>query len=167
MKKYVIPIVFLLASVAHSQAQDRKVSGTVFCSNDSIPLFAVSISMEGTSYGAITGEKGEFSIKVPDDCPALVFHYLGMKPKRVELPDGRNLSLDVALERDVVELAAVHIVCDRQTLRFQGFTTDDSKATLVKIEPRLWECRMETQDHSRDLRWKSRTPERITVTPSR
>jgi hypothetical protein len=40
-------------------------------------------------------------------------------------------------------------------------------ATLVKIEPRLWECGIEPQDHSRDLRWKNRIPERITVTPNR
>jgi Ca-activated chloride channel family protein len=165
MKRNVISIVMLAALTTLVWGQDRQVSGTVICSDDSSALFAVSIQMEGTSYGAITGEYGEYSITVPGDCPALVFHYLGKKAKRVRLSGDKDLRLDVALDQELVNLAEVTVVYDLQTQSVQGFTADLRKDTLEKIQPRFWAYWHEPDDHSWDLRWKTRNPEKITAPP--
>ena len=134
MKKNVfVSVVMLLACFVQVQGQDRQVSGTVICSNDSIPLFAVSISIECTILGAISGENGEFSLKVPDECPALVFNYVGMKTKHVELGDQKDILLNVMMEPDITELAEVTIVYDRLTHLSQSYLTEFKKDTLVKI----------------------------------
>jgi hypothetical protein len=137
MKKNLISVVMLVACMVQVFGQERQVSGTVVCSNGSIPLFAVSISIEGTTFGAITGEQGQFSINVPDDCPALVFNYLGMKSKRVELGEEQEIPLCVILEQENFELPEVTVVYDRQTHLSQGYITEYKKDTLVKITPLL------------------------------
>ena len=134
MKKSVLlSAALLLACIVHVPGQDRQVSGTVFCSNDSIPLFAVSISIEGTTLGAISGENGEFSLKVPDECPSLIFNYLGMKTKQVELGDQKDLQFNVNMEPDTIEMAEVTIAYNRMTHMSQSYITEYKKDALVRI----------------------------------
>jgi hypothetical protein len=152
MKKHVISVIMLIACMAQVLGQDRQVSGTVICSEDSIPLFAVSISIEGTSFGAITGEDGAFSLSVPDDSPSLDFNYLGMKTKRVELGQQKDIRLNVIMERELTELAEVTIVYDRQTHLSQGYIDAFKKDTLVKIPPLLWAVGSQSDEEPRVLR---------------
>ena len=149
MKKTVfLSVALLLACIVHVLGQDRQVSGTVFCSNDSIPLFAVSISIEGTTLGAISGENGEFSLNVPDECPSLIFNYLGMKTRHVELVDENDIQLNVNMEPDTIELAEVTIVYDRLTHLSQSSIT---KFGIAKINALVLADGLQTDDLTRHL----------------
>jgi hypothetical protein len=139
MKKTVfLSAALLLACMIHLLGQERQVSGTVFCSNDSIPLFAVSISIEDTALGAISGENGEFSMNIPDECSSLIFNYLGMKTKQVELGDQKDIQLNVIMEPDTIELAEVTIAYSRLTHLSQSYLIEFKKDTMVKINALVW-----------------------------
>jgi hypothetical protein len=126
MKKTVfLSAALLLACVVQVLGQNKQVSGTVICSNDSIPLFIVSISAEGTTLGAISRENGEYSMMIPDDCNSLVFSYLGMKTKYIEL--------NVKMEPENIELAEVTIVYDTLTHLSQCYLTKFYKDPIGKI----------------------------------
>jgi hypothetical protein len=152
MKTHVISVVMLVACMAQVLGQGRQVSGKVICSEDGIPLFAVSISIEGTTFGAITGEHGEFSMNVPVDCPALVFHYLGMKTKRVELGNKKDMPLHVIMEQDVFDLPEVTIAYNRQTHLSQRYMAVVKKDTLEKIPPLFWAEGFQPDEEPRALR---------------
>jgi len=153
MKKTVfLSAALLLACIVQVPGQDRQVSGTVFCSNDSIPLFAVSICIEGTTLGAISGENGEFSLKVPDECPSLIFNYLGKKTKQVELGDQKDIQLNVNMEPDTIELAEVTIAYSRLTQLSQSYLTELKKDTMVKINALVWANGLQPDESKLDLR---------------
>ena len=153
MKKTVfLSAALLLACIVHVPGQDRQVSGTVFCSNDSIPLFAVSICIEGTTLGAISGENGEFSLNVPDECPSLIFNYLGMKTKQVELGDQKDIQLNVNMEPDTIELAEVTIVYNRMIRMSQSYTTEFKEEAMVKIDALVWANGLQPDKFKWDLR---------------
>lgn len=166
MKKTVfLSAALLLACIVQVIGQDRQVSGTVFCSNDSIPLFAVSICIEGTTLGAISGENGEFSLKVPDECPSLIFNYLGKKTKQVELGGQNDIQLNVNMEPDTIELAEVTIAYNRKTRKSQSYITEFKNETMVKINALVLAVGLQPDEFKWDLRKKSSIPERITSSP--
>jgi hypothetical protein len=134
MKKTVfLSAALLLACVVQVLGQNKQVSGTVICSNDSIPLFIVSISAEGTTLGAISRENGEYSMMIPDDCNSLVFSYLGMKTKYIELNEQEDVQLNVKMEPENIELAEVTIVYDTLTHLSQCYLTKFYKDPIGKI----------------------------------
>jgi hypothetical protein len=166
MKKTVfLSAALLLACIVHVIGQDRQVSGTVFCSNESNPLFAVSICIEGTTLGGISGENGEFSLNVPNECPSLIFNYLGMKTKQVELGDQKDIQLNVNMEPDTIKLAEVTIAYNSLTGMSQSYITEYKKDPMVKINALVWAVGPQPDDFKWDLRKKSNIPERITSSP--
>jgi TonB-linked SusC/RagA family outer membrane protein len=79
------------------------IEGTVADANGH-PLTNVSIQVKGSTKGAMTDEKGHFSIQAePTDI--LVFRYLGFETK--ELPVGSNTSLQVVLTASDKQLGTV------------------------------------------------------------
>lgn len=137
MKKTVLlSAVLLLASVVQVLGQDRQVNGTVICSNDSIPLFPVSILLSGTTLGAITNEQGEFSLKIPEDhnvSNTLCFSFVGMKYECIEIIDQERNNINVIMEPDIIGLAEVTIVYDTLMHRSQSYLTEFNKDSIVKI----------------------------------
>jgi hypothetical protein len=167
MKKTVfLSAALLLACIVHVIGQDRQVSGTVFCSNDSIPLFAVSICIEGTTLGGISGENGEFSLNIPNECPSLIFNYLGMKTKQVELGDQKDIQLNVNMKPDTIELAEVTIAYNSMTRKSQSYITEFKNEAMVKINALVWADGLQRDEFKWDLRKKINIPERITSSPS-
>ena len=75
-------------------------------SGESLP--GVSIFVKGTSIGSITDIDGEYSLEVPNDSQVLVFSFIGMKNKEVEIAGQTNIN--VILQEDVTGLDEVVIV---------------------------------------------------------
>jgi hypothetical protein len=61
--------------------------------------------VKGTTVGALTDANGKFSITVPTSATTLIFSYIGMKSKEVEI-GGRSV-IDGVLESDLVGLEEV------------------------------------------------------------
>lgn len=87
-------------------AQTIVITGTVSSSvqgEGAIP--GVSVSVPGTTVGAITGVDGKYSLTVPQNATKLVFSYIGMKKLEVEI-SGRKV-IDVVMEPDILGLNEV------------------------------------------------------------
>ena len=69
------------------------------------PIPGVTVMVKGTTVGALTDVNGKYSITVPSDATTLVFSYIGMKSREVEI-GGRSV-IDGVLESDLIGLNEV------------------------------------------------------------
>jgi len=156
MKKIIfISAALLLGCIIQVPGQNRQINGTVRCSNDSVPLFPVSILVSGTTYGAITNEQGVFSLKIPENnrvCNILCFSFVGMKCKCIEIRDQEQNNLNVIMEPDIIGLAEVTIVYDTLMRRSQSYLTEYKKDTIVKINALVSVDGLQSDNHKRVLR---------------
>src|SRR5664280_3664407 len=82
------------------------ITGTVTSSvqgEGAIP--GVTVTVKGTTVGAITDVNGKYSITAPQSATTLVFSYIGMK--RQELEIGGRKVIDVIMEPDLLGLNEV------------------------------------------------------------
>jgi TonB-linked SusC/RagA family outer membrane protein len=88
-------------------SQERMISGTVKAIEDNSTLAGVNVVVKGTATGTITDVDGKFSLSIPDQAQMLVFSFIGLVTKEVEIT-GLTV-LDVDLESDSKQLAEVVI----------------------------------------------------------
>lgn len=99
-------IVFILALSCFSTiAQTRIITGTVSSSEDGLPIPGVSVSVKGTTTGTITNGDGFFSVTIPESSKVLVFSFVGMISKDVQITSASKLN--VVLEPDVIGVGEV------------------------------------------------------------
>jgi TonB-dependent starch-binding outer membrane protein SusC len=79
-------------------AQQTIITGSVK-DNKGEPMIGVSISVKGTTNGAITDENGNFSITLPNDDAVLVFSFIGYTKQEVSTK-GKTI-LNIILEDDI------------------------------------------------------------------
>jgi len=90
-------------------AQSSKVTGRVLSAKDNLPLPGVSISVKGTSNGAMTNVNGDFTVNVPAGKSTLVVSFVGFVVKQVEVTAGQT-GVQVSLTEDVQQLNDVVVV---------------------------------------------------------
>ncbi|REE02090.1 SusC/RagA family TonB-linked outer membrane protein [Marinoscillum furvescens] len=111
-------------------AQERTVSGKVV-GDDGEALPGVNVVIKGSTQGTITDLDGNYRLAVPADIdPVIVFSFIGMQAKEVEL--GQRSVLDVTLEQDVQQLTEVVVTAfgverDKKALGYavQEFNSDE------------------------------------------
>ena len=107
MKKLLLLVVlFVFAGVSTLFAQTRVITGTVTSSVEgegAIP--GVSVMVVGTTIGAYTDMAGKFTLNVPTNVRTLVFSFIGMKTREVEI--GSQSVINVVLEQDLLNLDEV------------------------------------------------------------
>lgn len=96
----------ILISWQFADAQGRAVSGKVSDAGGN-PLPGVSVTVKGTSQGAISDAAGKFSVQAANNA-VLVFSYIGYKAQEVKV--GNQNSINVALEEDAAALSEVIVV---------------------------------------------------------
>jgi TonB-linked SusC/RagA family outer membrane protein len=96
----------ILISWQFADAQGRAISGKVSdAGGNSLP--GVSVTVKGTSQGAISDVAGKFSVQAPNNA-TLVFSYIGYKALEVKV--GSQSNYDVTLEEDAAALSEVVVV---------------------------------------------------------
>lgn len=85
-------------------AQDRTVKGKVSAQDDGMGLPGVSVSIKGTTRGAVTDATGNYQLAVGNNS-TLVFSFLGYLTQEVAV--GSRTTIDVALVSDVKALSEV------------------------------------------------------------
>lgn len=107
MKKLVLIIaLFVFAGASTLWAQTRVITGTVSSAVQGEGVIpGVSVSVKGTTIGAITDVNGRYSVTVPQTAATLVYSFVGMRTQEVEIA-GRSV-IDVVLESDVIGLQEV------------------------------------------------------------
>lgn len=102
MKKLFIVILVFLSVTLFAQA--KNITGKVV-DPDGNPIPGVTIIAKGTTVGTASNENGEFSLDVPEEDNVLVFSFVGMKTKEVNV-EGKT-SINVTMEIDAVGLEEV------------------------------------------------------------
>ena len=107
MKKSILLIaLFVFVSGFALMAQTRVITGTVTSGVPGEgPIPGVTVLVKGTTVGALTDANGKYSITVPSGATTLIFSYIGMKSREVEI--GGRAVIDGILESDVVGLNEV------------------------------------------------------------
>jgi TonB-dependent starch-binding outer membrane protein SusC len=105
-KKLLMLCLFLWTSAAI--AQNRTVSGTVTSAEDGSPLPGASITVKGTTTGTSTDADGKYSISVPTGSSTLVFSFIGLVSKEIQV-NNQN-TLNVALQSDSKALTELVVV---------------------------------------------------------
>lgn len=99
-KKIILLLTFLLSSVAYYS--QKTVKGIVKDSyGDLLP--GVSILIKGTSLGTVSSFDGDYTIEVTSNKSVLVFSYLGMKPKEIQVGDKTEINVVLELEENSLE----------------------------------------------------------------
>ncbi|MFD2523643.1 SusC/RagA family TonB-linked outer membrane protein [Emticicia soli] len=96
----------MLLSWQFTQAQTRSVSGTVSDASGSA-LPGVSVTVKGTTQGAITDASGKFSLQAKNNA-VLVFSYIGYKAQEINI--GSKTTVNASLEEDAAALSEVIVV---------------------------------------------------------
>lgn len=84
--------------------QKRDISGTVK-DNTGAPIPGVTVLVKGTSIGVLSDMNGEFKISVPGDAGIVVFSFVGMQTREVQIT-GASV-LNVVLEEETVGIEEV------------------------------------------------------------
>jgi TonB-linked SusC/RagA family outer membrane protein len=92
----------------YANAADITISGKVSDADKGEFLPGVSITIKGTSRGATTDGKGDYSIKVPNKNSVLVFSFLGFESQEIEV--GNQTIISVSMISDAKTLEEVVVV---------------------------------------------------------
>ncbi len=103
MKKILLTCL-MLVFVLSAWAQDRTISGTV-TDNSGESLPGVNVLVKGTSEGVVSDLDGNFKISVPSENSILVFSFIGMANKEVNV--GARSVIDVTMQNDIQQLNEV------------------------------------------------------------
>ena len=107
MKKlFLLIVLFVFISGYTLLAQTIVITGTVTSSvqgEGAIP--GVTVTVKGTTVGALTDVSGKYSVTAPTTATTLVFSYIGMKKQEIEI-GGRKV-IDVIMEPELLNLNEV------------------------------------------------------------
>ena len=90
-----------------SFAQQKTLSGTVI-GEDGAPIPGVTIVVQGTGVGTVTGIDGKFSFKAPANAKTLEVAYVAMKTQ--ELAIGTQTTFSITLHSDITGVDEVIVV---------------------------------------------------------
>jgi TonB-linked SusC/RagA family outer membrane protein len=107
MKKYLLTC-FSLAIAFYSLAQERTISGTVTSTEDGSSLPGVNVLLKGTTIGTATDADGKFSLSIPSGDGTLVFSFIGLEAKEVNI--GNQTVINTTLAMDITQLSEVVVV---------------------------------------------------------
>lgn len=122
---------FLATSTAF--AQNGGIKGVV-TDESKMPLIGVNVVIKGTNIGSSTDFDGKYNIgNVKPGSYTLYVSYISFKPKelQVQIVAGQIANLNITLQEDVAELAAVEIQAERITYTEAAVLMEVKQATQV------------------------------------
>jgi TonB-linked SusC/RagA family outer membrane protein len=138
MRKIALLLTCILVFSIHVVfAQSRTVTGSVTDADDGSTLPGVSVVVKGTSIGTVTDIEGEFSLNVPNDAETLVFSFIGMTSKEIELTSATNYQVEISradIAVDEVVVTAFGISKEKKALGYAS-TEVSSEEMLQRSEP--------------------------------
>lgn len=108
MKKILLLLVVAMSSFSMAMAQQRVVTGRVTSTEDGTSIPGVNVVVKGTTSGTVTDADGNFSISVPGNESALVFSFIGLQSREIQVGDQSVINVSLAL--DATQLSEVVVV---------------------------------------------------------
>lgn len=110
-------------------AADITITGKIIDGEKGEPLPGVSITIKGTSRGATTNAKGDYSIKVPNKNSVLTFSFLGYENQEIVVDNQTIISVSLAPDAKSLEEVIVVGYGTQKKVNLTGaVSTIDSKA---------------------------------------
>ncbi len=107
MKKFLL-VCFCLHFAFTIWAQEKMVTGKVTSAEDGSTLPGVNVVVKGTTIGTVTDSNGGYSISVPSSNGTLVFSFIGLQSKEIDI--GNQSTIDLSMVSDVTQLSEVVVV---------------------------------------------------------
>jgi TonB-linked SusC/RagA family outer membrane protein len=101
-------LALMLLVTSAAWAQTRTVSGQVTSKEDGSTLPGVNIVVKGTTNGTTSDADGKYSLSVPDAGGILVFSFIGLATKEVDI--GQQTIIDLQMASDATQLSEVVVV---------------------------------------------------------
>jgi len=92
---------------AKSKLQPRTISGTV-TDEEGEPVIGSTVTVRGTTIGAVSDMNGNYNLEVPTDAEILVFSFVGMLTQEVSIEN--QTEINITLETDVIGLEEVVVI---------------------------------------------------------
>ncbi len=105
MKRFSMLATTIACCATVAYAQEQRVSGTVFSSEDGMPIIGASVLVKGTTVGTVTDFDGKFSLDIEKGNHTLVISYIGMETKEVKA--GNNLRVQLSSDTQALEEVVV------------------------------------------------------------
>jgi TonB-linked SusC/RagA family outer membrane protein len=86
-------------------AQERVITGSVKSVEDQSVVAGVNVVVKGTTVGTITDAQGSYSLTVPGQAEALIFTFIGLAPKEIEI--GNQSVINVSMDTDIKQLSEI------------------------------------------------------------
>lgn len=107
-------------------AADTVITGKVTDEKNN-PLPGVTIGVEGSSHGAISGADGSFSLRLPAGAKALVFSFMGFTQQRIELTGATTLQVKMAESTKALSEVVVTALGIKRDKKALGYTVAELK----------------------------------------
>ncbi|MEO8148819.1 MAG: SusC/RagA family TonB-linked outer membrane protein [Bacteroidia bacterium] len=125
---------FVMLSIS-ALAQERKITGTVTNAKDNSTIPGVTVTIKGTTQGAIADINGHYEIMLPQGSNTLVFSFVGMKKK--EVPVGVSDIVNASMEDENVNVGEVVVTAlgvsrEKKSLGYATQEISGSQVTDVK-----------------------------------
>ncbi len=132
MKKLILLTLMIAALAAFKISNNpRHITGTVFGSDDKLPIIGATVKVEGANVGTVTDDKGRYAINVPDGKTQLGFYYIGYQAKKVKI--GKADTMNVYLEPSNNSLNEV-VVTGYQAQRKKDVTGSVSSVAMDQLQ---------------------------------
>lgn len=118
-----------LSTTAHAQ---RRIAGRVVEEGGNVPLASVSVTLPGTSIGAVTGDNGTFSLLVPNGDVQLNARRIGYRRRNFTVR-GSESDVRVTLERDPYRLEAQIVTGAATSVARQNVANDVGLVTADQL----------------------------------
>jgi hypothetical protein len=109
-KIFILTAVLLYTCCLHAQPPDHILTGIVIDSANGTPLEGISVFLNNTTQGTVTGPEGDFRLEIPRGDYQLIVSAIGYGTAVIEV-NGAHLSggIRIALQTKATELAAVTV----------------------------------------------------------
>lgn len=113
-QKLLIFFLFVFFALNNAFAQNRKITGTVTGSDDGQPLPGVSVRVQGTKIGTLTGGDGEFILNVPTSATTLVFTFIGYGTQNMNITGSNTYNVKLATSTNQLTEVVIQDTYGRQ-----------------------------------------------------
>ena len=106
---------------------ERNISGTVVDTNGE-PLIGVNVSVKGTTTGTITDFDGNYTLKVTEANPVIVYSYIGYKSQNLALGDKNVLNVTLSEDTQIIDEVVVTALGIKREKKMLGYAVQELKS---------------------------------------
>lgn len=135
MKKIVLLLAFFAIGLNVLLAQNKEITGKVTSADDGGSIPGVSVSVKGTTLGAITDMDGNYRIKVPLDAKTLLFTFVGMASQEVAIGNQTTINVKLSsanIDVEEVVVTALGIKRSEKSIGYSASTVNSDEINSAK-----------------------------------